>query len=85
MAESIEQRYNLKMEVVSILSQFIARTMPESRLWGVGYEPEQGPGLVTLFVRLDDLKFPLFLGRAPTLIPGHQMPVESVPVMSHDT
>ena len=84
--EGIVQGYNLRMEVVSVLSQFIARTMPESRLWGVGYDPDQGPGgVVTLFVRLDDLKFPLFLGRAPTmLMPDHPMRVETDPVTSDD-
>ena len=75
------QRENLRMEVVSLLSQFIARTMPERRLRGVAFDSDEGPGgVVTLFVHLDDLKIPLFVGRVPRLVSGAECRVDSEPV-----
>ncbi|MDE2901472.1 MAG: hypothetical protein OXP73_00430 [Chloroflexota bacterium] len=57
-------REQLRIEVVSLLSQFIARTMPERRLRRVTREPGVGPGGVeTIIVHLDDREIPLFMGR----------------------
>ena len=79
------QRENLRMEVVSALSQFIARTMPERRLRGVTFDPDEGSGgVVTLFVQLDDIKIPLFVGRVLKLASVVQGRVDSEPVTSND-
>jgi hypothetical protein len=72
-------------DVVSVLSQFIARTMPESGLRGFSFAVEAEPGGVeTLFVHLDDRRIPLFTGRMQ--IPTAYTPNESEydPVESDD-
>jgi hypothetical protein len=54
----------LKIDLVSVLSQFLARTMPDRRLCNVTLEPGVVPGGVsTMVVHLDDRKIPLFTGR----------------------
>ena len=58
------QRSAITNEVVSVLTQFVARTMPDRRLQGISFDLEEGSeGVDTLFVHLDDLKIPLFVGR----------------------
>ena len=55
---------HLKIDFVSVLSQFIARTMPDRRLRHVTLEPGMVPGDVsTMVVHLDDREIPLFTGR----------------------
>ncbi len=59
-----DAKEQLKIDFVSILSQFIARTMPDRRLCRVTLEPGLEPGGVgTIVVRLDDREIPLFTGR----------------------
>ena len=54
----------LKIDFVSVLSQFIARTMPERRLCQVTVEPGTVPGgVASVVVHLDDREIPLFMGR----------------------
>ena len=61
--EDTKQR-NLEIDVVSLLSQFIARTMPERRLCQVRLEPGIGSDdIATIIVHLDDREVPLFMGR----------------------
>ena len=60
----VMEREQLRIEAVGLLSQFIARTMPERRLRKVTLEPGVGPGGVeTIVVHLDDREVPLFTGR----------------------
>ena len=57
----VMDREQLRIEAVSLLSQFIARTMPERRLRRVTLDPGTGPGAVeTIVVHLDDEEVPLF-------------------------
>ena len=60
------QRLLIRSVIVSVLSQFIARTMPERRLRRISCDLEIGSeGVDTLLVHLDDRKIPLFVGRVP--------------------
>ena len=66
---------------VSLLSQFIARTMPERRLRKVTLEPGEESGSVeTIVVHLDDREIPLFMGRVVTTRMGVEVAmVQAVP------
>ena len=56
----LEER--LRKEVVSVLAQFIARTMGDREIRGVRFEKLPGGGV--LYVHLDDNVVPLFTGAA---------------------
>ena len=58
-----EKAERLKIDFVSVLSQFIARTMPDRRLCHVTLNPGMVPGgVATMVVHLDDREIPLFTG-----------------------
>ena len=77
----VMDREQLRIEVVSLLSQFIARTMPERRLRKVTLDPGVGSdGVEMIVVHLDDEEVPLFTGRVTVKAADqHVVPTYSVP------
>ncbi len=57
----VEER--MRKEVISVLTQFVARALPNSVVRGVTFHPEGVPGGGgTLFVHLDDKAVPVLIG-----------------------
>lgn len=66
-APVLEER--LRREVVSVLTQFIARTMPDRILRGVTFEQSIPGGGGVLHVHLDDRAVPMLMGAADVTAP----------------
>ncbi|MCY4482024.1 MAG: hypothetical protein OXC12_04045 [Spirochaetaceae bacterium] len=75
-AEIMVREERFRREVISVLSQFIARAMPERTLRKVTFEHTGVPGTggVVMVVHLDDRAVPLFMWRMGMV---ERTPVES--------
>ena len=58
----------LRKEIVSVLAQFIARTMQDRELRGVTFDNSSPGAGIALYVHLDDSAVPLFLGSAEVVL-----------------
>ena len=77
----LEER--LRKEIVSVLAQFIARTMRDREIRGVRFE-KLSPGGGVLYVHLDDNVVPLFTGAAEVVEPTERGSPPAIIATTHD-
>ena len=77
----LEER--LRKEIVSVLAQFIARTMRDREIRGVRFE-KLSPGGGVLYVHLDDNVVPLFTGAAEFVEPTERGSPPAIIATTHD-